>query len=64
MNIDEGFRRIGIAVYLVAIIFGLLALLGTGNLIFAGLAALVVLILFHIVLYVLKGFVKQPPEKK
>ena len=64
MNLDEGFRRIGIAVYLVVIIFGLLALFATGNIIFAAAVGVAVIILFHIVLYVLKGFVKQPPEKK
>ena len=59
MNLEEGFRRIGIATYWLAIILGIVALFGTGNLLFAFLVGIAVIILFHIGVYVTKGFMKE-----
>lgn len=56
MNLEEGFRRIGVATYWVALVIGILAFFGTGNLLFALLLGIAVIILFHIIAYVMKGF--------
>jgi hypothetical protein len=64
MNLEEGFRRIGKATYWIALIIGILALFGTGNLLFAFLIGFAVIMLFHITAYVMKGFLKESDEGK
>jgi len=68
MNLEEGFRRIGIATYWVAIMLGIIAFFATRSLalgvLLGVLVALVVIILFHIAIYVMKGFIKQSDEGK
>lgn len=64
MNFEEGFRRIGIATYWLAIIFGIIALCGTFNWFFALLVGFSVIILFHIGIYVAKGFMRESDRKK
>ena len=59
VHLEEGFRRIGVATYWVAILLGILVFFGTGNVLFACSACFGVIILFHIALYVVKGFIKQ-----
>lgn len=64
MNLEEGFRRVGVATYWIAVMLALLAFFGTANLLFAFLVGLAVIILFHIGIYVVKGFIKQAGTQK
>ena len=59
MNLEEGFRRIGVATYLLAIVLAMVAFFGTGSLLLASVVVLAVIIIFHITIYVAKGFLKE-----
>jgi len=64
MNYEEGFRRIGAASFLVALVVGIMASLPFGLLTPKALAVGVVffggtVIIFRIGLYVVKGFVER-----
>ena len=64
MHLKEGYRRIGVATYLVAIMLGIVAFSAAGNLVFATFVGLAVILLFHIGVYVAKGFMKQSDKEK
>jgi hypothetical protein len=67
MNLEEGFRRIGIVTVWVAVILGTL-LFVAGEFILGFVIAIGVIfvgfVILYVVAYVIKGFMKQSDEEK
>ena len=64
MNTDDGLRRLAIGIIWVALLLGMVTLLGTGNLILALAVAVTIVALPYIALYVANGFLKKDSDTK
>ena len=62
MNLEEGFRRMGIVVHVVALMTAIGALFLSQNPLFTAVSWLSVYIVFHLAMYVARGFVM--PKRK
>ena len=68
MNLEEGFRRIGIGILLVELLNGIIVAIFTGSLLAGVLVAagnvVVLYVILYIAAYVIKGFMKDSDKEK